>query len=228
MHTVYLACLVGGAVATALFALLGMAGGGAHGHIGGGHAHVGHAHVGAGHAQAGTTHAGSAHGTAGHTHHAGGQQGAHLSGAGRFASSVGWGLSWLSPLTIAAAALWFGGIGLIAGGGLLSLILAIIAAVIGAVIIRSLLNAFVRASTPPLTLTAEGALATVNATIRPGAPGDPLYTLEGLHRSLPARSEDGLTIPRGTAVVITRREGGFAWVEPLDPLSDTQDERSLR
>ena len=134
------------------------------------------------------------------------------------ATSLGWTLSWVSPLTIAAAALWFGAIGLLAGGGVLGLILAIIAAVIGAMIVRSLLNAFVRASTPPLELTAEGAIATVNATIRPDAPGEVLYTLEGLHRSLPARSEDGQTIPRGTSVVITRREGGFAWVEPLDPV----------
>jgi hypothetical protein len=139
---------------------------------------------------------------------------------GRLATSFGWTLSWLSPLTIAAAALWFGGIGLIAGGGVLGLILAIVAAMVGAFIVRSLLNAFVRSSTAPLVLSAEGAVATVNATIRPDAPGEVLYTLEGLHRSLPARSSDGQTIPRGTAVVITRREGGFAWVEPLDPLEE--------
>jgi membrane protein implicated in regulation of membrane protease activity len=219
MHTVYLACLVGGAVATALFALLGVAGGGAHGHLGAGHGHagVGHAHGGSG-----------AHGSGAHGQHAGAQHGAHVAGAGKFAASVGWSLSWLSPLAIAAAALWFGGVGLLTGGGVLGFILAIIAAVIGALIVRTLFNAFVSSSTPPLELTAEGAVATVNATIRPDAPGEVLYTLEGLHRSLPARSSDGLTIPRGTAVVITRREGGFAWVEPLDPLPATQDERSMR
>ena len=128
MHTVYLACLVGGAVATALFALLGVAGGGAHGHVGAGHAHVGagHVHVGTGHAHAGaghtgTTQAGGAHGPSGQGHHAAAQQGAHAAGAGRLATSLGWTLSWVSPLTIAAAALWFGAIGLLAGGGVLGL-----------------------------------------------------------------------------------------------------------
>src|SRR5438270_7570092 len=132
MHTVYIACLVGGAVATALFGLLGVAGGGAHGHLGAGHGHAGagHAHAGATHAHAGGQHAGPAHGAAGqhgpasHVGHA-----VQHSGAARFGASIGWGLSWLSPLTIAAAALWFGGIGLIAGGGALALVLAIVAAV---------------------------------------------------------------------------------------------------
>jgi hypothetical protein len=141
---------------------------------------------------------------------------------------MGWTLSWLSPLTIAAAAVWFGGVGLISESSPVALLFAIVAAIAGAALIRGLFNALVRASTPPLSLTAEGALATVNATIRPDAPGEVLYTLEGLHRSLPARSSDGATIPRGATVVITRREGGFAWVEPLDPLSDAQDERSVR
>jgi hypothetical protein len=214
MHTVYVACLVGGAVATALFALLGVVGGMvSHG----GHVHVSHGH--AGHA-VGHGHAGVAHSaTAGH--HTGPPDAAQQV-AGWLAASGGWALSWFSPLTLAAAALCFGGIGLIGGSGVVALLFAVIAAVLGAALIRSLLGALVRASTPPLQLTAEGALATVNATIRPDAPGEVIYTLEGLHRSLPARSTDGMVIPRGTAVVITRREGGFAWVEPLDPLAEME------
>jgi membrane protein implicated in regulation of membrane protease activity len=135
-------------------------------------------------------------------------------------SSLGWTLSWLSPLTLAAAALWFGAAGLLAAGHLPALPVAIVAALIGAFVVRAIMNAFVRSSTEPLQLTAEGALATVNATIRPDSPGEVIYTLEGLHRSLPARSELGLTIPRGSTVVITRRSDGFAWVEPVDPLDN--------
>ena len=221
MHTVYVACLVGGAVATALFALLGVVGGfashGGHAHVGHGHVSGGQAAVGHGHTAAG--HAGTAHGhTAGD--HGATHAAAHQQTAGWLAASTGWALSWFSPLTLAAAALCFGGIGLIGGSGVFALLVAVIAAVLGAALIRSLLGAFVRASTPPLQLTAEGALATVNATIRPDAPGEVIYTLEGLHRSLPARSTVAAVIPRGTAVVITRREGGFAWVEPLDPLTE--------
>jgi hypothetical protein len=92
------------------------------------------------------------------------------------------------------------------------------AALVGAILIRALMAAFIRSGTPPLELTGEGAIATVNAAIRADAPGEVVYTLEGLHRSMPARSVNGAAIPRGTSVVIVRRERGIAWVEPLDPL----------
>jgi hypothetical protein len=133
-------------------------------------------------------------------------------------SVTGWTLSWISPLTVAAGALWFGGVGLLAerGLGTLGLVLAVLAAGTGAFLVRSVMGAFMKADTPPLALTGEGALATVNATIRPGAPGEVIYTLEGLTRSAPARSLDGDTILRGTNVAIVKKEAGFAWVAPID------------
>lgn len=100
--------------------------------------------------------------------------------------------------------------------GKAAVIVAILAALLGAWIVRSTTGLFVRASTAPLQLTGEGAVATVNAAIRADAPGEIIYTLEGLHRSVPARSIDGSAIPRGAAVIVERREGGFAWVRPLD------------
>lgn len=208
MHAVFVACLVGGAVATALSVLLSAAGGASHGHAGpGGHAHAAHAQ-----AQA----HGSLAGRNGSTHSA-----AHVGGTGRLSFAAGWTLSWFSPLTLAAAALWFGGIGLIAEGNQFALILAVLAALAGAALIRGVFGALIRAGTAPLSSTAEGAIATVNATIRPDGLGEVIYTLEGLHRSVAAQSEDGLVIPRGTSVVITRRERGIAWVEPLEPLDNT-------
>jgi hypothetical protein len=50
-----------------------------------------------------------------------------------------------------------------------------------------------------------------------------MYILEGLRRSIPARSADGRTLSRGTSVVILRRERGIAFVESLDPLEDLSD-----
>ena len=225
MHAVFVACLFGGAVATALFALLGFAGGGGgHAHIG--QAHSGHLHVGHGPSHVGATHS-AAQPSSGHVGHAVSTHGSHGGTAKAVApshtpiwSSLGWALSWLSPLALAAAALWFGAAGLIAEGNRLALLIAMIAALVGAALVRGVMNAFVRSSTPPLQLTAEGAIGVVNSTIRPGASGEVLFTVENLHRSIPARSEEGITIPRGTEVVITRREGGFAWVEPLQPLDD--------
>ncbi len=228
MHAVFVACLFGGAVATALFALLGFAGGaGGHTHVG--QTHVGHLHAGHSASHVGATHS-VAHPSAGHAIHAAHADGTHASSGGAskvvapshtaVSSSLGWALSWLSPLSLAAAALWFGAAGLITEGNRLALLIAVVAALVGAALVRGVMNAFVRSNTPPLQLSAEGAIGTVNSTIRPGASGEVLFTVENLHRSIPARSEEGITIPRGTEVVITRREGGFAWVEPLEPLED--------
>jgi membrane protein implicated in regulation of membrane protease activity len=201
MNAVYLTMLVGGALLSVIMALLGAGHGVGHSgagqlHLHGAHAH-GHAHVGHGHAHAG-----------------------HASGGGDvLRGSMVWALSWLSPLTIGGFALLFGGAGLLAGGSGLALPIAIVAGLIGAVAIRALMSAFERSSVEPLSATPDGAIGEINATIRPGSSGQVSYTLEGLSRSVIARAEDPLvTIPRGTQVVITRREGGVAFVEPLDPL----------
>ena len=258
MHEIYLAFLVGGLLATILFAALGALGGGGHGHV---HLHAGAGHA---HAQTGTRLGGKAHAHAlpssqsngsAHAHalpgssqtaHAGAHgpsqaqgQAAHGSAtrpvntagshsataAGRAGLAAGWALSWLSPLTLAAAALWFGGVGIVGENiaprslaGLL-VVLAVVAALLGAAFVRALMAAFVRAGTPPLQGNAVGAVGTLNASIRSDGVGEVIYTLEGLRRSAPARSLDGATMPRGTPVVIVRRERGMAWVAPLDPLA---------
>jgi len=134
-------------------------------------------------------------------------------------------MSWLSPLTVAAAALWFGGIGLVAEGLLpsrlfaVTIVVAIVAALLGAALVRAVMTAFTRASVTPLHANADGALGTLSAPIRLDAAGEVIYTLEGLRRSAAARSLDGAPLPRGAHVVIVRRERGIAWVTPLDPLA---------
>ena len=258
MHEIYLACLVGGLLATVLFAALGALGGGGHGHV---HLHAGagHAHAQAGPQLGGTAHAhalpssqssGSAHAHAlpgsSQTAHAGAHgpsqaqgQAAHSSAAqpvntagshgataaGRAGLAAGWALSWLSPLALAAAALWFGVVGLVGESiaprslGALLVALAVAAGLLGAAFVRALMAAFVRAGTPPLRSDAVGAIGALNAPIRADGAGEVIYTLEGLRRSAPAHSLDGATMPRGTPVVIVRRERGMAWVAPLDPLA---------
>ncbi|GAC1400877.1 MAG: hypothetical protein NVSMB65_18540 [Chloroflexota bacterium] len=145
--------------------------------------------------------------------------------AGWLGVAVGWTLSWLSPLTLAAAALWFGSAGLLVTSVLpaslevLAFAVALVAAVAGAALLRGLMIALVRSSTPPLHETADGALGTLNAAIGTDTVGEVAYTLEGLRRSAPARSVDGRPLPRGLDVVIVRRERGIAWVAPLDPLA---------
>jgi membrane protein implicated in regulation of membrane protease activity len=230
MHAVFVACLFGGFVATVLLAALGALGAG----------HAGHAHAHAGHLTTSGTphgHALGAHAPHGHTLGAHGPHGQAVKGSGlhgatqmstvshQLAVALGWTLSWLSPLTLAAGALWFGGAGLLAEGLLppaasaVAVPLAVVAAVLGAAFVRAAMAAFVRASTPPLHGDAVGAVGTLSAPIRADAPGEVIYALEGLRCSAAARSVDGAPLPRGTSVVIVRRERGIAWVEPLDPLA---------
>jgi membrane protein implicated in regulation of membrane protease activity len=221
MHAVFVACLLGGVVATALFLVLGFASG-TIGHVVDGF-HGAHIHAGAADAPSAASHGAVHDGTSGHTttghgsHHG---VGGHNGSAGRMTASLGWTLSWFSPLALSAALVWFGGMGLITEGSRLSVVFAVIAAVVAAAIVRAVMDAFVRASSAPLRLTGEGAIGTVNSAIGPNSTGEVLYTLEGLHRTAPARSADGHSLPRGTEVVITRREKGIAWVEPLDPLTE--------
>lgn len=237
MHAVYLVCLVGGSVATVLFAALGALGGVA-GH-GVAHPHMAHAPgAHAAHA-AHTAPANASHANAIHAAHvpdapAQGHNAvpAHSTTVGptmgvphRIAATANWTLTWLSPLTLAAAALWFGGAGLVAESALprgltiVVAVLAIVAAVLGAALVRGVMAALIRSSTPPLHSEAAGAIGTISAPIRPDAAGEVIYTLEGLRRSAAARNVDGTPLPRGTTVVILRREEGVAWVQALDPLA---------
>src|SRR5438132_7542927 len=133
MHVVFVACLFGGFVATVLFAALGA--------LGAGHAHAGH-----------LTTSGPSHGHVLGAHGAHGHaiRGPELHGATgkmpavpqRLSLTFGWTLSWLSPLTLAAGALWFGGAGLLAEGLLpagartVAVALAVVAAVLGAALVR--------------------------------------------------------------------------------------------
>lgn len=221
MHSLFLICLVGGLGATGLLALFG----GLSGHVGHGPAHLSLDHAPAplpaahGHLAlpgAGQGHP-AMHGHAGTAPHTGGQS----SGAAVLARS----LSWLSPLVIALAVLWFGAGGLIAdlAAPAASGPVAIIAAIAGATLARLLMTAFTRADTEPLSAAAAGAIGTLNAPIRADGVGEVVYVLEGLHRSAAAKSLDGTPLPRGTSVVIVRRERGIAYVSPLDPLSELSE-----
>ncbi|GAC1330479.1 MAG: hypothetical protein NVS2B16_22090 [Chloroflexota bacterium] len=199
MDTVYLVSFIVGLLLSLVLAFAGNV------HLSFGH-HGGHVGVHGGHQHA-----------AGH-HAAGHHAAVHHDTASAAQSVLGFVLTWISPVTIGGALLLFGGIGLLAGSSALALPAAIVAGIAGALILRTFMGALVKASSDPLVLTGDGAYGTVNATIHPGATGEVVYTLEGLHRSAIARSEEQVEIPRGTPVVITRRDRGIAWVEPLEPL----------
>ena len=138
---------------------------------------------------------------------------------------LGWALSWLSPLGLSGAALGFGGAGLLASLALPAYApaAAAVGAGAGAAGVRALVGAFVRSETPALQAVPAGAEGVLSAPIREDGVGEVIYTLEGLRRSAPARRVDGGLLPRGSRVVIVRREAGIAWVVPLDPFAGYPD-----
>src|SRR4029079_15229280 len=59
--------------------------------------------------------------------------------------------------------------------------------------------------------------------IRTAGTGELIYSQEGTRRVTGARSEDGLAIPKGAEVMVTRYEKGIAYVRPWeDPTADLE------
>jgi hypothetical protein len=219
MHTLYVCCLAGGLAATLIFALLGAL-------EGGGDAPSGAA-PGAGRpaatpdAQAALLDGSPA--VSDDIHEAAQRTGRVPRPRRR--ALLHWLTSWVSPLPVAAGILWYGGAGLAVEHALHRAHhltpprVALVAAIVGAAVMRSLIKLLVHSDTPALREGAAGAYGTISVAVRVDAAGEVTYTLEGLRRSSAARSVDGAPLPRGTRVVIARRERGIAWVVALDPLA---------
>jgi hypothetical protein len=66
-----------------------------------------------------------------------------------------------------------------------------------------------------------GVLGHLSISIRAGGTGELIYSQQGTRRVTGARSEDGVAIPRGTEVMVTRYEKGIAYVKPwVDPMDE--------
>ncbi|MGH9455995.1 MAG: hypothetical protein ACRD2O_18735, partial [Terriglobia bacterium] len=70
-----------------------------------------------------------------------------------------------------------------------------------------------------------GALAQVNSSIRAGGTGEIIFSLAGTRHTCGARGEDGSAISRGAEVVITRYEGGLAYVRSFEELEKETSSR---
>jgi len=75
-----------------------------------------------------------------------------------------------------------------------------------------------------------GAVGHVTSPIRPSGTGEVVYEQLGARRSVPARSEDGLPIPKQEEVFVVRYEKGIAyvrrWEDGSDPWSVVSDQFS--
>ena len=70
----------------------------------------------------------------------------------------------------------------------------------------------------PADYVMVGVLGRVASPILAGGTGELLYSRDGSRRAVPACSEDGTEIQRGTEVIVTRYENGIAYVRRWEEL----------
>jgi membrane protein implicated in regulation of membrane protease activity len=79
------------------------------------------------------------------------------------------------------------------------------------------------AALDPADYNMTGVLGRLSLPIRAGGTGELVYSQEGTRRVAGARSEDGVAIPKGAEVMVTRCEKGIAYVRPWeDPAGELE------
>jgi membrane protein implicated in regulation of membrane protease activity len=162
----------------------------------------------------------------GHGHiHVGGHAGGHGHGAhGGHASQF----PFFNPMSIAVFLAWFGGTGYLlvhlrhiwvfAG-----LALASLAGFIGAGLVFLFVGKFLMArdfTLDPEDFEMTGVLGKVSDGIRSGGTGEIIYEQQGVRKACAARSEAAEDIQRGEEVIVTRYEGGVAYVRRWSELAE--------
>lgn len=156
----------------------------------------------------------------GHHHHGGSLL---KGGAGKDAIQHGTEASFFSFATMTAFLAWFGGSGYLlthysALWAWTALGLAIACGLFGAYLVFSFLAKLL--SREKVLDQADfdmiGVLGKVNSGVRAGGTGEMIFSQAGVRRTCGIRSEDGVAIPRGTEVVVTRYERGLAYVRPWE------------
>jgi membrane protein implicated in regulation of membrane protease activity len=133
----------------------------------------------------------------------------------------------LSFGTVAAFIMWFGGAGYILtkfeSVGLWIVIPAALAAgCAGAAIIVVFIAKVVAPGDIPLDpadYRMVGSLGTVSSAVRPNGTGEMIFVQQGRRSGVAIRSEGGDPIAVGKEVVVTRYEGGIAYVREWDELT---------
>lgn len=202
MLTFYLVCFLAGLMLSAVTLLGGM------GHFGG-HVHVPHApHV-----------AHVPHGVA-----------TTMKGAARV-TPAGATVPWWNSFSIMIFLCWFGAAGylLTRYGSFVTGVVLLLAGICGAVggaIIFFFLTRFLMPHEHELTADETevvGVVGRVSSTIRPAGTGEIVYRQLGAVMSAPARSEDGVEIPKQEEVFVVRYEKGIAYVRRWDEGLGTRD-----
>jgi membrane protein implicated in regulation of membrane protease activity len=148
----------------------------------------------------------------------------HSGGLGKMAG--GRGGSAFNLFTLAAFLMWFGGSGyllerLTALVVLVVLAIAVPLGLVGAAMVYWFLVRVMAASESPLDpadYDMTGALGRLSTRIRPGGTGEMIFAQQGIRRGVAVRSESGEPIEQGAEVVVTRYEGGIAYVRTWDEM----------
>src|ERR1035437_2892069 len=140
-------------------------------------------------------------------------------------------LSWFNFGTIAAFLAWFGGTGYLLERYyhvwvLLALAIATLSGIgAAAVVFWFLARVLMRReeALDPAGYDMVGVLGRMSIPIRPGGTGGWLYSAQGRRHVTGARSEDGIAVPKGAEVMVTRYEKGIAYVRPWeDPAGELE------
>jgi membrane protein implicated in regulation of membrane protease activity len=129
--------------------------------------------------------------------------------------------------TVTAFLAWFGGTGFLlerysAIWVYLALFISVIAGLAGAAVVFWFLAKLAAHDQPldPADYEMVGVLGTITSPIRPGGTGELMYQRDGSRKASPARSENGAAIARQTEVIVTRFEGGIAYVRSFQEMSE--------
>jgi membrane protein implicated in regulation of membrane protease activity len=136
------------------------------------------------------------------------------------------GASPINAGTIAAFLMWFGAAGYLLTRFspwtlLIVLFLASFCGLVGAAIVFWFLARVLIASEHPLDpvdYDMTGVLGRLSTTVRKNGTGEMIFTQEGRRCGVPVRSETGEPLDRGTEVIVTRYEGGIAYVRTWEEL----------
>jgi membrane protein implicated in regulation of membrane protease activity len=163
-----------------------------------------------------------AHGAAGHGLSHGGAHGSGHAGAAKAG-----GVSPFNFVTFTAFLAWFGGTGFLLTRYsrvwfVTGLVVALAVGLLGGYIIYVFMAKVLMspdAVLDPADFRMEGVLGYLSNPIREGGTGELIYTQAGTRRTCGARSDEGIAIPKGTEVIVTRYERGLAYVRTWDEMT---------
>jgi len=158
--------------------------------------------------------------------HAGGHAG-HTAAHAPGTHDAGAEVPWLNFGTISAFLAWFGGAGYLATHYYHAMLLTALGVSVGSGLVGAsvvfVFLAKVLMNRPehldPADFEMVGVLGTVSDKIRVGGTGEILFTQQGARKAVGARSENGVAIPSGVEVVVTKYEDGIAYVRRWDELT---------